>query len=64
VRDPEVREEAVRDVLQAAESMGFVPEGTMESPVKGAGGNVEFLACFVWKGEGKPKSQSPKTKEN
>jgi 23S rRNA (cytidine1920-2'-O)/16S rRNA (cytidine1409-2'-O)-methyltransferase len=44
VRDPEVREEALRTVLEAADGKGFTVLGTMESPVKGAGGNVEYLA--------------------
>ena len=64
VRDPAVHEEVVHNVLAAASVEGFSSRGSMESPIKGPSGNVEFLAYFVWEGEGKPKAQSPKSKES
>jgi 23S rRNA (cytidine1920-2'-O)/16S rRNA (cytidine1409-2'-O)-methyltransferase len=51
IRDPKVREEVLRNILEAATGEGFVPKGTMESPIRGAGGNVEFLGHLVWEGE-------------
>jgi 23S rRNA (cytidine1920-2'-O)/16S rRNA (cytidine1409-2'-O)-methyltransferase len=53
IRDPAVREEVVHNILEAAYREGFSSRGIMESPIKGASGNVEFLAHLVWEGEGK-----------
>ena len=66
IRDPAVHEEVVREVLQAAEDLGFTPLGTVESPIKGTTGNVEFLAHLVWEGEKGPTSnvQSPRKVSN
>ena len=64
VRDPEVHGEVVREVLQAAEDLGFTPLATMESPIKGVTGNVEFLAHFVWTGTLDPRSQIPDSKDD
>ena len=45
VRDPGLRERALRSVLEAARDLGFQVMGTAESPVPGAKkGNVELLA--------------------
>ncbi len=45
VRDPGLREQALRSVLDAARDLGFEVLGTAESPVPGAKkGNVELLA--------------------
>jgi 23S rRNA (cytidine1920-2'-O)/16S rRNA (cytidine1409-2'-O)-methyltransferase len=44
VRDSEVREEALSKVLRSAEGEGFFVVETMESPVRGSSGNIEFLA--------------------
>ncbi|MBN2720830.1 MAG: TlyA family RNA methyltransferase [Proteobacteria bacterium] len=46
VRDPALREEVLGQVLEAARENGFEVLGTMESPLKGASGNVEFLASL------------------
>lgn len=44
VRDPQLRREAVTQVVEAARGLGFAPAGTVESPVAGAKkGNVEYL---------------------
>ena len=63
IRDPAVREEVVHNILEAAYREGFSSMGIMESPIKGASGNVEFLAHLVWEGKRKSKVQSPKPKE-
>ncbi len=51
VRAPEVRVDALDGVLRAAEREGYTIRGTMESPVKGAGGNIEYLVHLVWEGQ-------------
>ena len=51
VRDAGVREETVRGLLEVAEEEGFLVSDTVESPIKGASGNREYLAHLVWKGE-------------
>ncbi|MDH4229834.1 MAG: TlyA family RNA methyltransferase [Nitrospirota bacterium] len=43
VREPAQRERAVAEVSVAAEAMGLVCTGRIESPITGAKGNVEFL---------------------
>ena len=51
VRDPAVHEEVVQNILEAAAREGFTPKGSIASPVKGARGNIEFLAHLVWEGD-------------
>jgi len=43
VRDVEVRQLALNEVVRAAQSHGFTIEATMESPVIGGSGNLEYL---------------------
>jgi 23S rRNA (cytidine1920-2'-O)/16S rRNA (cytidine1409-2'-O)-methyltransferase len=43
VRDEEKRREAVDSVVQFAKENGFEVRGVIESPIKGAEGNVEYL---------------------
>ncbi len=43
VKDPLVRARALSEVCQAAIALGYTRLGTLESPVKGPKGNVEFL---------------------
>ncbi len=43
VKDQGARARAVREIREFAESTGFEVIGQMESPVKGAKGNVEYL---------------------
>ena len=52
VRDPAVREEVVHNITEAAAGEGFASRGSMESPIKGPKGNVEYLAYLIWQGEG------------
>jgi 23S rRNA (cytidine1920-2'-O)/16S rRNA (cytidine1409-2'-O)-methyltransferase len=44
VRDPEVHERVVREVLEVAEENGFCKASVIESPLRGPAGNIEFLA--------------------
>jgi len=47
VREPEKRQAAVEGVVACAQDLGFDVKGVIESPVKGAEGNVEFLMYAV-----------------
>lgn len=44
VRSAEVHRRVLIDVLEAARALGFAPCGVITSPLRGASGNVEFLA--------------------
>ena len=44
VRDPELRADAIRDVLWAAWDIGLGTAGLIGSPLPGTGGNQEYLA--------------------
>lgn len=46
VRDAKARENAVKDVIAFAETLGFLCRGSMTSPITGGSGNIEFLAVF------------------
>lgn len=50
VRDPAVRERVVREVKDALRAVGFSVTGAVESPIKGAEGNVEYLVRAVFEG--------------
>ncbi len=54
VRDPRVHRQVLRSVLEAAREIDFVPAGLTRSPIRGAEGNVEFLALLRRRGEGVP----------
>lgn len=47
VREAEKHERVVKEVNACAESLGFRIKRTIESPILGAEGNKEFLACYV-----------------
>ena len=47
VRDPAQHQRVVQEINAAAESLGLKTTGVIESPIKGADGNVEFLALYV-----------------
>ena len=49
VRDPELRAEAVLDVVRAADTRGWGTRSVTPSPLPGPSGNVEF---FVWLSRG------------
>ncbi|CAH1447096.1 unnamed protein product [Lactuca virosa] len=46
VRDPLVHQEVREKIVKGVEDLGFQCNGWIESPLKGAEGNIEFLACF------------------
>jgi 23S rRNA (cytidine1920-2'-O)/16S rRNA (cytidine1409-2'-O)-methyltransferase len=46
VRDPEKHSRVVHEVIEASAALGLQVQRTMESPLRGAEGNVEFLALF------------------
>ncbi|KAI5068114.1 hypothetical protein GOP47_0016459 [Adiantum capillus-veneris] len=46
VRDPAVHKEVIDKVVAGVEGHDFRCDGWIESPLKGADGNIEFLACF------------------
>jgi 23S rRNA (cytidine1920-2'-O)/16S rRNA (cytidine1409-2'-O)-methyltransferase len=52
VRDPTLHRRVVGEVLQVAETAGFVVRGLTRSPLSGPAGNAEFLAHFEAGGEG------------
>ncbi|XP_052185961.1 uncharacterized protein LOC127797264 isoform X2 [Diospyros lotus] len=47
VRDPLVHQEVREKIIQGVENYGFYSQGWIESPLKGAEGNTEFLVCFT-----------------
>lgn len=47
VKDPAQHQRVVQEINAAAESLGLQTAGVIESPIKGADGNVEFLALYV-----------------
>lgn len=50
VRDEAVRLRTVDEVRVALEAVGFATTGVVESPIKGAEGNVEYLVRAVFQG--------------
>ena len=50
VRDEAVRARTVEEVRCALEREGFEVTGAIESPIKGAEGNVEYLVRAVFQG--------------
>jgi 23S rRNA (cytidine1920-2'-O)/16S rRNA (cytidine1409-2'-O)-methyltransferase len=46
VRDPALHQRVINEVNTAAESLGLKVDGTIESPIKGADGNAEFLVLY------------------
>lgn len=48
VTDPSKHERVVDEVNRAATELGLRVCGTIESPIHGADGNIEFLALYEW----------------
>lgn len=48
VRDPELQQEAVRLVREAAQALGFRDSGVAPSAIKGPKGNQEYLLHLLW----------------
>ncbi len=46
VKDPAQHERVIQEINAAAQSLGLEPAGLIESPIKGADGNTEFLALY------------------
>lgn len=57
VRDPALRERAQREVVAAAQALGFRLEGTCPSPIRGREGNEESFVWLRWSGA--PMLQQP-----
>lgn len=51
VRDPAVRERVVQEVKDAFCAAGFSVEGVVESPIKGAEGNIEYIVKAVYRAD-------------
>ena len=51
VKDERLHRQAVSDVCEVAEALGFATVGVVKSPIEGGDGNVEFLAHFKKEGE-------------
>ncbi|XP_058205833.1 uncharacterized protein LOC131319546 isoform X1 [Rhododendron vialii] len=47
VKDPLVHQEVREKIINGVENHGFRCKGWIESPLKGAAGNTEFLVCFT-----------------
>ena len=47
VRDEAVHARCVEQVCHAAKLLGWSCKGVVQSPIKGADGNLEFLAWFI-----------------
>ncbi|HLE62349.1 MAG TPA: SAM-dependent methyltransferase, partial [Pyrinomonadaceae bacterium] len=46
VRETEKHARVIAEVREAASGLGLRSEGIIESPIRGAEGNLEFLALF------------------
>jgi 23S rRNA (cytidine1920-2'-O)/16S rRNA (cytidine1409-2'-O)-methyltransferase len=46
VRDPEKHARVIEEVNRAAKELGLLPRNIIESPLRGADGNLEFLALY------------------
>lgn len=46
VRDPAQHERVINEVNAAAAVLGLELQGVVQSPITGAEGNIEFLACY------------------
>ncbi|XP_024020852.1 uncharacterized protein LOC21390827 [Morus notabilis] len=47
VKDPLVHQEVIEKIIKGVENFGFTNKGWIESPIKGAEGNTEFVAYFI-----------------
>lgn len=56
VRDRAVHRSVLREILQAAATLGLNPRGLVQSPITGPAGNIEFLA---WLQSATPEAASP-----
>lgn len=49
VKDPQVHARVIEEITCGITAHGFIAQGVIPSPLLGASGNTEFLACFVKK---------------
>lgn len=49
IRDKKIHEEVLNKIISFAKEEGFTILGLTYSPITGAEGNIEFLACLGWK---------------
>ena len=61
VRDPEKRIRVVEEVNRSAADLGLNNAGVIESPIKGAEGNVEFLAVYLVSGQSGCQISDPRS---
>ncbi|KAF3794453.1 hypothetical protein EJ110_NYTH07415 [Nymphaea thermarum] len=54
VRDPAVHQEVLEKIVKGVEAFGFSSQGWIESPIKGAEGNTEFLVYFCRRAQQEP----------
>jgi 23S rRNA (cytidine1920-2'-O)/16S rRNA (cytidine1409-2'-O)-methyltransferase len=57
VRDPEKHERVIAEVNDAAQQLELQAQKVIESPIKGADGNVEFLALYAKGSDSSPKQK-------
>jgi len=48
IRDPEIHQQVLQEVLAFAQAQGFSNRGVLQSPLLGPKGNVEFLAWLAY----------------
>lgn len=46
VKNPSLREKAVKEIKEFSESIGFKCGGLTQSPIEGGDGNIEYLICL------------------
>jgi 23S rRNA (cytidine1920-2'-O)/16S rRNA (cytidine1409-2'-O)-methyltransferase len=51
IRDPEIHQQVLTDILLFAQNQGFGVKGLIQSPLVGPKGNIEFLAWLNFPGE-------------
>lgn len=51
IRDPEIHQQVLSDILSFARSQGFGIQGVIRSPLTGPKGNVEFLSWLKFPGQ-------------
>jgi 23S rRNA (cytidine1920-2'-O)/16S rRNA (cytidine1409-2'-O)-methyltransferase len=47
VKDPAQHQRVIQELTAVAQALGLQPAGVIESPIKGADGNTEFLALYL-----------------
>lgn len=52
IRDPQIHERVLREILEFAQEIGYSVRGLLRSPLEGPKGNVEFLSWLNWPADG------------